>query len=69
MEKPRGKIKIVLLDQTVIAGIGNIYSDEMLFLAGIHPFSIVEKIPKKLMPILYKGMITVLKKGIDFGGD
>lgn len=69
MEKPRGKIKIVLLDQTVIAGIGNIYSDEMLFLAGIHPFSIVEKIPKKLISLLYKGMITVLKKGIDFGGD
>ncbi|HRH31304.1 MAG TPA: bifunctional DNA-formamidopyrimidine glycosylase/DNA-(apurinic or apyrimidinic site) lyase [Candidatus Paceibacterota bacterium] len=69
MKKPRGKIKIVLLDQTVIAGIGNIYSDEMLFLAGIHPFSIVEKIPKKLMKPLYKGMIAVLEKGIDFGGD
>ncbi|MBP7831649.1 MAG: bifunctional DNA-formamidopyrimidine glycosylase/DNA-(apurinic or apyrimidinic site) lyase [Candidatus Pacebacteria bacterium] len=69
MKKPRGKIKIVLLDQTVIAGIGNIYSDEMLFLAGIHPFSIVEKIPNKLMAPLYKGMIAVLKKGIDFGGD
>jgi formamidopyrimidine-DNA glycosylase len=69
MIKSRGKIKIILLDQTVIAGIGNIYSDEMLFLAGVHPFSIVEKIPRKLMPLLYKGMIAVLKKGIDFGGD
>ncbi len=69
MQKPYGKIKIVLLDQAVIAGIGNIYSDEMLWLAGIHPFSIIEKIPTKLFPLLYKGMKAVLKKGINFGGD
>lgn len=68
-KKSSGKIKIVLLDQTVIAGIGNIYSDEMLWLAGVHPMSIVAKIPKHNMALLYKGMQDVLKKGIDFGGD
>ena len=35
--KPNWKIKTVLMDQSVIAGIGNIYSDEMLWLANIHP--------------------------------
>jgi formamidopyrimidine-DNA glycosylase len=69
MKRPNGKIKIVLLEQSVIAGIGNIYSDEMLWLAGIHPMSIVRKIPLKLFPLLYKSMKAVLKKGIDFGGD
>ena len=35
--KSSGKIKTVLMDQTVVAGIGNIYSDEILWQSGIHP--------------------------------
>ena len=38
-KRPNGKIKTVLMDQEVIAGIGNIYSDEVLWLSGIHPLS------------------------------
>lgn len=64
-----GKIKSVLLDQTLIAGIGNIYSDEALWLSNIHPLSIVSKIPKKEMGVLFKYVKEVLKKGIEFGGD
>lgn len=67
--KPNGKIKSILLDQTIIAGIGNIYSDEALWLANIHPLSIVSKIPEKSMSELYKATVKVLEKGIDFGGD
>lgn len=67
--KPNGKIKQVLMDQSVIAGIGNIYSDEMLWLAGIHPLSHVEKIPNAVLASLFTAMKTTLKKGIDFGGD
>ena len=37
MGKRRKAIKECLLDQSIIAGIGNIYSDEILFMAGIHP--------------------------------
>ncbi|MEI6238631.1 MAG: DNA-formamidopyrimidine glycosylase family protein, partial [bacterium] len=40
-QKPNGKIKTVLMDQTVISGIGNIYSDEILWRAGVHPESLV----------------------------
>lgn len=34
---PKAKLKAVLLDQTVVAGLGNIYADEVLFRAGVHP--------------------------------
>lgn len=62
-------IKILLMDTRTIAGIGNIYSDEMLFSASIHPESKWNKIPEKYKKLLYKEMLKVLKAGIDFGGD
>jgi len=68
-QKPNGKIKQVLMDQEIIAGIGNIYSDEMLWRSSIHPLSKVSKIPNKELQNLYQAMKQVLKKGIDFGGD
>lgn len=68
-KKPQGKIKLVLLDQSIIAGIGNIYSDESLWRAGIHPESLVRKIPEGKLKELYKAIITTLSMGIDFGGD
>lgn len=67
--KPKGKIKTVLMDQSVIAGIGNIYSDEMLWLASIHPESTVSKTTSSSKLLLYKAMKKVLTLGIDFGGD
>jgi formamidopyrimidine-DNA glycosylase len=67
--KPNRKIKTVLMDQSIIVGIGNIYSDEMLWLSGIHPESIVSKIPQKENSLLYKKMKIVLEKGINLGGD
>lgn len=63
------KIKTILMDQSVIAGIGNIYSDEMLWLADIHPESAPSSIPNDKLSKLFKAMKEVLTKGIDFGGD
>ena len=68
-KKTNGKIKTVLLDQTIISGIGNIYSDEALWLSGIHPESTVKNIKDEALKKLYTSTITVLKNGIDFGGD
>ena len=68
-KKKNGKIKTVLMDQTVLSGVGNIYSDEALWLAGIHPESVVSKIPAKKLAELYASVQAVLRKGIDFGGD
>ncbi|MEI6042150.1 MAG: bifunctional DNA-formamidopyrimidine glycosylase/DNA-(apurinic or apyrimidinic site) lyase [bacterium] len=69
LKKPNGKIKSVLLDQTIIAGIGNIYSDESLWLSNIHPESLVKKISTINLKKLFTSIQTVLRNGIDFGGD
>lgn len=67
--KPNWKIKTVLMDQSVMAGIGNIYSDEMLWSSYIHPESNPVKIPREQLSKLYLEMKKVLTKGINFGGD
>ncbi len=67
--KPRGKIKTVLMDQSVIAGIGNIYSDEILFESEIHPESVVKKLDIKDYKNITKAMKTILTKSIKLGGD
>lgn len=69
LARPTGKIKLVLMDPAVLAGIGNIYSDEILWAAGVHPQSTVSKVPLAKMKEIYKKSKEILKKGIDFGGD
>lgn len=61
-------VKAVLLDQTVLAGVGNIYADESLFAAKIHPSSVVAAIPPKQLATLHKGIIDVLRLSIAKGG-
>jgi formamidopyrimidine-DNA glycosylase len=68
-KKPNGKIKTVLLDQSIIAGIGNIYSDEILWRANVHPERKVSTLKEKEIELIFKAMKETLKKGIDFGGD
>ncbi len=65
----KGKIKQVLMDQSLISGIGNIYSDEILWEAGVHPESITHKIPKSHFKKMFASTLDTLSKGIDFGGD
>lgn len=67
--KRGGKIKQVLMNQEILAGVGNIYSDELLWEAGIHPESKVGKIPEEKLQEAYNAMKQVLKKGIKFKGD
>jgi formamidopyrimidine-DNA glycosylase len=68
-KKLNGKIKTVLMDQTIIAGIGNIYSDEILWQAGIHPERKVSKIKETEFKEIFKSMQKILLKSIKFGGD
>jgi len=65
----KGKIKQVLMDQTVIAGIGNIYSDEILWEAKIHPFKDVSKLNGSELKKIYQAMQTILKKAIEAKGE
>lgn len=61
-------IKAALLDQTVIAGVGNIYADESLFAAKIHPATRVTKVPKTKLIKLFAELRSVLKLSIEKGG-
>ena len=61
-------IKSILLDQTIIAGIGNIYADESLYSAGISPFREARKIKKNEIKRLIRAIVDVLKKSIGAGG-
>ena len=65
----KGKIKKVLMDQTKIAGIGNIYSDEILWEAKIHPQKDVQKLNEENLKNIFKAIKKVLKKGIESGGE
>jgi len=68
ISKKRGKIKQVLMDQEVIAGIGNIYSDEILWQAKIHPFKIVGELKTKELKNIYSAMKQILKKAVKLRG-
>lgn len=61
-------IKAVLLDQSVIAGVGNIYADESLWAAKIHPLTKVGDLSKLRLTKLYNELRHVLQLAIDKGG-
>jgi formamidopyrimidine-DNA glycosylase len=69
MIRPNASVKLVLLDPKIIAGIGNIYGDELLWEAGVHPLRPVKKISEPEFKKMYTSMRNVLQRGIDFGGD
>lgn len=61
-------VKAALLDQTVIAGVGNIYADESLFAAGIHPARFVRQLNNTQLSRLFDELRAVLKLSIEKGG-
>lgn len=62
------KVKVTLLDQTKLVGLGNIYVDEALFRANIHPERIGHQLSEKEIKKLYKEIKATLKEAIDKGG-
>jgi formamidopyrimidine-DNA glycosylase len=64
----RGRLKSLLLDQTRIAGIGNIYADEMLFAARIHPETPASSLRSDVDKRLYGAMRQTLASAIEAGG-
>jgi formamidopyrimidine-DNA glycosylase len=65
LEKRKGAVKTVLMNQHILAGVGNIYSDEILFQACIHPKMPVNKLNKDKIEDIFNIMKTVLKTAID----
>lgn len=68
MRRKNSGIKAVLLDQTVVAGVGNIYADESLWAAKIHPETKVTDIPEAKIKKLYQELRKILQLAIEKGG-
>jgi formamidopyrimidine-DNA glycosylase len=64
----KGKIKQILMNQKIIAGIGNIYSDEILWKAKVHPLQDISKLTDKELQKIYQAIKEVLTKAIKLGG-
>jgi formamidopyrimidine-DNA glycosylase len=65
---PNRTVKQILLDQKLIAGLGNIYADESAFLSGILPIRKAKTLTEKEMTDLHKNIIAVLKHSINKKG-
>jgi formamidopyrimidine-DNA glycosylase len=61
LEDKRGKLKSKLMDQSILSGIGNVYADEILFQAGLHPEAKLESVDEDTMEDLRQTMRRVLR--------
>ncbi len=68
LRERRGKIKAVLLSQSFLAGIGNIYADEALFSAGIHPHTPPQRLSDKRGRRLHSTILEILSTAITHKG-
>lgn len=68
LQSSKKPIKLVLMEQEKIAGVGNIYANEALFLAGIHPKTSAFRLSVQQAEVLYLKLLKVLKDGIKWGG-
>lgn len=68
LKTKKKNIKNALLDQTIVAGLGNIYVDEVLWQSKIHPLSIANKIPAEKIKLLQQNINTEIAKAIKLRG-
>ena len=62
------RVKALLLNQSFLRGLGNIYADEALFRAGIHPLAVPARLPSDRARRLHEAIIAVLTEAIAAGG-
>jgi formamidopyrimidine-DNA glycosylase len=68
MKRKNSSAKAVLLDQSVLAGLGNIYVDEALWGASVHPETKVVDIPMGKLKVLHREIVDILTLSIEKGG-
>lgn len=68
LNKRQRRLKPLLLDQTFIAGLGNIYTDECLHIAKLHPLALSNTVTEQQAAALHKAIRSVLKEGIRHNG-
>lgn len=64
----RGNVKAALLDQRLVAGLGNIYADEALFRAHIHPRRTLQSLRPEEVAALHAAIVHVLRRAVGSGG-
>src|SRR5213595_2685745 len=69
LEKRRGAVKSILMNQKLIAGIGNIYADEILFRARMHPATEIADLDEKALAELFRATRYILEKAIETKAD
>ncbi|HYE07144.1 MAG TPA: DNA-formamidopyrimidine glycosylase family protein [Planctomycetota bacterium] len=65
----RGALKAALMDQSLIAGVGNVYADEILFQSGLHPQRSVASLDERERIVLHRNLHTVLARAIEHDAD
>jgi formamidopyrimidine-DNA glycosylase len=68
LKRKHTNIKAALLDQSCIAGLGNIYVDEVLYRAGIHPEKDVQALKKEQFSFLFESVRSILSSSVQAGG-
>jgi formamidopyrimidine-DNA glycosylase len=66
--KKQREIKVALLDQAAVAGVGNLYASEILHLAAVHPQARCNRLSKKQYQRIHKCMVEVLELAIEHEG-
>ncbi|MEM9940710.1 MAG: bifunctional DNA-formamidopyrimidine glycosylase/DNA-(apurinic or apyrimidinic site) lyase [Planctomycetota bacterium] len=67
-QNSKREIKVALLDQKAVLGIGNLYASEILHLSGIHPQTRCDRITKKRWNLIFDNMLQVLNTAIKYEG-
>lgn len=67
-KRPNAKIKPLLMDQKFIAGIGNIYSDEILFASLVHPLRQAKTLEENEIKLIYQNIKKILEEAIKYKG-
>lgn len=68
LKTKKSKVKTVLLDQSIVTGLGNIYADEVCFRSGILPTRIANTLSKKEVHTLHQAIIEIIPKAVEMGG-
>ncbi|EPZ39591.1 MULTISPECIES: DNA-formamidopyrimidine glycosylase [Anoxybacillus] len=68
LQRTKRTIKAVLLDQTIVAGLGNIYVDEVLFRSSIHPERIATTLTEQEIEALHEAIVETIREAIEKGG-
>lgn len=69
LKKRKGQLKPALMDQSLVAGVGNVYADELLYQCGLHPERKIADLNPKALDCVYTQMVEVLRRTVEVDSD